>query len=62
MSDAVKEIFEFAGKACGTIVKDLADISQPLTEAFRRGWRQAIADQPPPKRAPSSADQASDSA
>lgn len=44
MSDPVTEMFEFAGKACGIVVKDLADVSHPLAEAFRRGWRQAMAE------------------
>lgn len=46
MSDPLIEIVEFAGKACGTIAKDLAEVSTPLGEAFRRGWRQAWAHQP----------------
>ncbi len=41
MSDPFIEISEFTGRACGTIARDLADISQPLAEAFRRGWRSA---------------------
>ena len=35
MSEPLKEMAHFAGKACGTIVKDVAEFSQPLTEAFR---------------------------
>lgn len=46
MSDPLSEIFEFAGKACGTIAKDLAEVSTPLGEAFRRGWRQAWTQKP----------------
>ena len=41
MNDPFMEIVEFTGRACGTIARDLADISQPLAEAFRRGWRTA---------------------
>ena len=41
MSDPLEEIFEFAGKAAGTIARDLEDVSRPLGRAFRRGWRQA---------------------
>jgi len=48
MSEPLKEMAHFAGKACGTIVKDVAEFSQPLTEAFRQGWREAMADQPKP--------------
>jgi len=46
MSDPLEEIFEFAGKAAGTIARDLEDVSKPLGEAFRRGWRQAWAEKP----------------
>lgn len=46
MSDPLIEMAEFAGKASGTIVRDLADLSKPLAEAFRRGWRQAMSDEP----------------
>lgn len=46
MSDPLMEMAEFAGKACGTIVKDVADISKPLAEAFRRGWREALGERP----------------
>ena len=41
MSDPLEEIFEFTGKAAGTIARDLEDVSRPLGQAFRRGWRQA---------------------
>jgi hypothetical protein len=41
MSDPFIEISEFTGRACGIISRDLADFSQPLAEAFRRGWRTA---------------------
>jgi len=60
MSDPLTEMFEFAGKACGIIVKDLSDLSQPLAEAFRRGWRDAMADKPATRPAPQN--HASDSA
>ena len=43
MSDPLEEMFEFAGKACGIIARDLEEVSKPLGEAFRRGWRQARA-------------------
>ncbi|MFQ5723797.1 MAG: hypothetical protein ACE5G6_04835 [Terriglobia bacterium] len=46
MSDPLLEIAEFAGKASGTIVKDVADFSQPLADAFRRGWREAMEKKP----------------
>jgi len=55
-------MFEFAGKACGIIVKDLADFSQPLAEAFRRGWREAMEQKPAPQAAPTSTNHASESA
>lgn len=62
MSDTLQEMFEFAGKASATIVKDLAEICEPLTEAFRRGWRQGMAEQPKPGSAPSASNQAPGSA
>lgn len=62
MNQTLNEIAEFVGKACGTIVKDLAEISPPLTEAFRRGWREAMADKPKTKPAPVDAKQAAESA
>lgn len=46
MSNVLNEMAHFAGKACGTIVKDVADFSQPLSEAFRRGWQEAMAERP----------------
>ncbi len=55
MSNPLKEMAHFAGKACGTIVKDVAEFSQPLSEAFRQGWRKAMADQPKPKTEPAPA-------
>ena len=62
MSDPLEEIFEFAGKAAGTIARDLEDVSKPLGQAFRRGWRRAWAekptqpaDAPAPSQAPESA-------
>jgi hypothetical protein len=62
MSDPLTEMFEFAGKACGIIVKDLADFSQPLAEAFRRGWREAMEKQSAAERAPAPPNHASESA
>lgn len=62
MSEPLNEVFQFLGKACGTIVKDLADISQPLTEAFRRGWREAMTEQPQTESTPSSSNHAPESA
>lgn len=62
MSDPLEEIFEFAGKAAGIIARDLEDVSRPLGQAFRRGWRQAWAEKsaqpaeaPASPRAPESA-------
>ncbi|MEE8199910.1 MAG: hypothetical protein V3R29_01970 [Candidatus Acidoferrales bacterium] len=46
MSNPLMEIAEFAGKASGTIVKDVADFSRPLADAFRRGWREAMEEKP----------------
>lgn len=48
MSDPFVEMAEFTGRACGTIAKDLGDISKPLAEGFRRGWHEAMAGQPEP--------------
>lgn len=62
MSDTLNEILEFAGKACGTIVKDLADISEPLAESFRRGWREAMEDKPAAQPASRPSNHASESA
>ena len=64
MSEPLKEMAHFAGKACGTIVKDVAEFSQPLTEAFRQGWQEAMADQPKPKTesAPAADNHAAESA
>ncbi|MFQ5777095.1 MAG: hypothetical protein ACE5IP_03720 [Terriglobia bacterium] len=62
MSDPFEQMAEFAGKASGIIVRDLADISKPLTEAFRRGWRRAMTDEPKTDGAPSAPDSASESA
>jgi hypothetical protein len=52
MSDPLIEIAEFTGKACGIIAKDLADVSKPLAAAFRRGWREAMAERPAGEPAP----------
>ena len=46
MNKTLEEIAQFTGKAAGIIVRDLADISPPLTEAFRRGWREKTEDEP----------------
>ena len=55
MSDPLEEIFEFAGKAAGTIARDLEDVSRPLGQAFRRGWRQSWAEKSAqPAEAPAS--------
>ena len=51
MSDPFIEISEFTGRACGIIARDLADISQPLAKAFRRGWRSAWEEQSEPSPA-----------
>ncbi len=61
MSDTLIEMAEFAGRACGTITKDVADFSQPLAEAFRRGWREAMEEKPRSRPAPA-ADSAPESA
>jgi hypothetical protein len=44
MSDPFIEMAEFAGRACGIVARDVAEISKPLAEGFRRGWREAMAD------------------
>lgn len=64
MSDPFIEMAEFAGRACGTIAKDLADVSQPLAEAFRRGWQEAMTRQTASASEPAatSPEQASESA
>lgn len=62
MSDPLERIAEFVGKASGTIVKDLADISRPLTEAFGRGWHKAMTDEPKAEPAPPDSDSAHQSA
>lgn len=62
MSDPFEQMAEFTGKACGTIVRDVADISKPLTEAFRRGWRRAMTDEPKAEATPPVPDSASESA
>ncbi len=46
MNRAFIEMAEFAGRACGTVAKDLAEFSQPLAEGFRRGWREAMKEKP----------------
>jgi hypothetical protein len=63
MSDPFIEMAEFAGRACGTIAKDLAEVSVPLAEAFRRGWQEAMTRQATtaPAPAPPSSEQASES-
>lgn len=62
MSDPLEEIFEFAGKAAGTIARDLQDVSKPLGQAFRRGWRRAWAEKSPQPAASPAATQAPESA
>ncbi|MFQ5664377.1 MAG: hypothetical protein ACE5HL_11160 [Terriglobia bacterium] len=62
MNQTLNEIAEFTGKACGTIVKDLAEISPPMTEAFRRGWREAMQDKPKTAPAPAASNSAPESA
>lgn len=55
------EMAEFTGRATGTMARDLADISQPVADAVRRGWhdgwtrRTARAAEPAPPSAPDSA-------
>jgi hypothetical protein len=55
MNKTLYEIAKFTGKACGTVVKDLAEISQPLGEAFREGWREAMSERPAAQAASSPA-------
>ena len=62
MSDPLEEIFEFAGKAAGTIARDLEDVSKPLGQAFRRGWRRAWAEKPTQPADALASPQASESA
>lgn len=61
MSDPLVEIAEFAGRACGIIVKDVAEASQPLAAAFRRGWREALTGQSKTEAAPSASKTAAES-
>jgi len=48
MKDAFEEMAEFAGRACGIIAIDLAELSPSAAEAFRRGWQQVKAGAPRP--------------
>lgn len=61
--DPFLEMAEFAGRACGTVVKDVADFSKPMADAFRRGWREAMTERPVPQTepAPPAASQPSES-
>jgi len=56
MSDPFIEMAEFAGRACGIIARDLADISRPLAEGFRRGWREAMCERPQAEAASTSSE------
>ncbi len=55
MNDTLLEMARYTGKAAGIILRDLADISPALTEAFYRGWREKIDDQPAAQPASTSA-------
>ena len=46
MNDTLLEMARYTGKAAGIILRDVAEISPTLTEAFLRGWREKISDQP----------------
>ena len=45
-NDTLEEIARFTGKACAIITRDLADLSQSFTTAFRQGWREKMEDRP----------------
>ena len=47
-NDTLEEIARFSGKACAIIVRDLADLSQSFTSAFRQGWRETMEEKPKP--------------
>ncbi len=52
MQKALNEMAEFAGRACGIIARDLAEVSRPLAAAFRRGWHSAWQEEPAPNSEP----------
>ena len=62
MSDPFLEIAEFTGRACGTIVRDVAEFSKPLSEAFQRGWQRAWEKEPASEPVPSPSPGQTDSA
>ena len=45
-NDTLEEIARFTGKACAIIARDLADLSQSFTTAFRQGWRETMEEKP----------------
>jgi hypothetical protein len=47
-NDTLEEIACWSGKACAILVRDLADISQSFTAAFRAGWRETMEEKPKP--------------
>jgi hypothetical protein len=47
-NDTLEEIARWSGKACAILVRDLADISQSFTAAFRAGWRETMEEKPKP--------------
>ncbi len=55
MNDTLLEMARYTGKAAGIILRDLAEISPTLTEAFMRGWREKMNDQPAPQPASTTA-------
>ncbi len=50
-NDTLEEIARFSGKACAILARDLADLSQSFTAAFRQGWRETMAEKPKPAAA-----------
>ena len=69
MSETLKEMAEFLGRAAGTIARDLGELreklgprAENLSEAFRRGWREGWCEETPAKPAPDSSRPASESA
>ncbi len=59
-NDTLEEIARFTGKACAIIARDLADLSQSFTAAFRQGWRETMEEKPKP--APAAQNHAPESA
>jgi len=59
-NDTLEEIARFSGKACAIITRDLADLSQSFTAAFRQGWRETMDEKP--KAAPAAQSHAPESA